>query len=192
MPLTLPVAMPLRGRSLERHHQDRFHPPLVKKGWFSRPEAPSVDECPLGHGFRHDLEREPATVIGLGRPIPASERSFALRYDEEGLDAAASASSSLAGARCHAPLVDFCNRNVPQARLRFDKTPIRALAHRTFARRAILAKGSLLLSEPRSRVVTGQGPMSALACAAASWHLPPRLRASEASPQPDWLGHLLS
>ena len=36
--------------------------------------------------------------------------------EEVGLDMAASRRSSRPGAPCHAPLVDFCNRNDPQAR----------------------------------------------------------------------------
>jgi hypothetical protein len=66
--------------------------------------------------FTVHLERGPATDPRVLPPAVGFRRSFALRYDEEGLDPAAFASSSPASARCHAPLVDFCNRNDPQAR----------------------------------------------------------------------------
>jgi hypothetical protein len=75
--------------------------------------------------FTDRLERGPATVSRTLPPGTGFRRSFALRYIEEGLDPAASASSSLPGARRHAPLVDFCNRNAPQARPANRRNPVR-------------------------------------------------------------------
>jgi len=86
-------------------------------------------------------------------------RSFALRCNEEGLDSAASASSSPAGVRCHAPLVDFCNRNEPQARPANRWNPILSARTTNFRPLRDPQEGSPLLSERRSRVVTGQGPI---------------------------------
>lgn len=96
--------------------QDPFRPFFVKRRGFRGPKRLSSTSCPLDNRFRDCLEREPATVPRALPPVTGFRRSFALRYDEEGLDPAASASSSLASARRHAPLVDFCNRNEPQAR----------------------------------------------------------------------------
>jgi hypothetical protein len=119
------------------HCQDRFPRLFVKRDAFHGPKRLSSTSCPLGHRFRGNLERGPATVPRVLPPEAGFRRSFALRYDEEGLDPAASVSSSLTGARCHAPLVDFCNRNEPQARPTHRRNPERALAPRAFARRAI-------------------------------------------------------
>ena len=96
--------------------QDPFRPFFVKRRGFPGPKRLSSTSCPLDDRFRDRLEREPATVPRALPPGTGFRRSFALRYDEEGLDPAASASFSLASARRHAPLVDFCNRNEPQAR----------------------------------------------------------------------------
>jgi hypothetical protein len=70
-PLTLPVAAP-DGRSLPTPPEP-LPPPLRQKRWVSRPEAPSLDECPLGACFRLHLEREPATELGFCHPNPASD-----------------------------------------------------------------------------------------------------------------------
>jgi hypothetical protein len=91
--------------------------------------------------FTDRLERGPATVSRTLPPGTGFRRSFALRYIEEGLDPAASASSSLAGARRHAPLVDFCNRNAPQARPANRRNPVRASTLRACARRAAVTIG---------------------------------------------------
>jgi hypothetical protein len=157
MPLTLPVATP-RGFCLAMPPGPLLLPLRQKRG-LSRPEAPSIDECPLGHACALTSNADPPPFLGLCRPSSASERSFALRYDEGGLDSAASAGSSPAGARCHATLVDFCNRNDPQARPWIDGTPIRTLAASGFRSARDLRKGfSCSFRSGRSRVVPGQGP----------------------------------
>jgi hypothetical protein len=119
-PLTLPVATP-PGRS-PPPPPGPLPPPLRQKRWVSRPEAPSLDKLPA----RRSLSRPPRTrtrhrtggFATRGR-LPTL---FRPSLHEDGLDPAAFASSSLASARCHAPLVDFCNRNDPQARLRIEGT----------------------------------------------------------------------
>jgi len=142
--------------------------------------------------FANRLGREPATVPRARPPEIGFRRSFALRCIEEGLDPAASASSSLAGARRHAPLVDFCYRNVPQARPTNRGNP------RPCARTSSFRP----LRDPR------EGSPSPFRAAKPSGHgsgaecrrrfrfrlqlLPTRLRAPRAWPQPDWLGHLMS
>jgi len=73
---------------------------------------------------------------------PGFRRSFAPRYDEEELDPAAFASSSPASARRHTPLVDFCNRNDPQARPANRRNPPRGLAPPAFAGSADAWNGS--------------------------------------------------
>jgi hypothetical protein len=99
---------------------------------------------------------------------------------------------SPAGARRRAPPVDFCNRNDPQARPGDRRNPSGASKRPAFAVRPdVLSKVRGLFSEPRNRVVTGQGP------AHGGFRLrarrpSPRLRAPRASPQPDWLEHPLS
>lgn len=79
--------------------------------------TPFIDECSLDLHFREGLKREPATVaVCFAAParLPTLFRSRNANVVE--LDAAASVGSSPAGARRHAPLFDFCNRNDPQAR----------------------------------------------------------------------------
>jgi hypothetical protein len=176
-----------------KHPPGPLPPPLHQKERFSRSEAPSIDECSLGVRFRENLQREPATV---GRTLP-SDLGFRtlFRPSLQGGRARLRRIHRLfaRGRTCHAPLVDFCNRNVPQARPRFDETPLRPRTHPAFAEQSRFEKGSPLLSEPRSRVVTGQGPV--FRCSAHAFtirHLVVRLRAPRASPQPDRLGHLLS
>jgi hypothetical protein len=159
LPLTLPVTA-LSEPKLPEHRQDRFRRLLVKKKRLSRPEAPSTDELPARcAAFTTPLEREPATVPWTLPSRTGFRRSFALRYSEEGLDSAASASSSLAGVRCHAPLVDFCNRNDPQARPANRWNPVLCARTTDFRPLRDPQGGSPLLSERRSRVVTGQGPI---------------------------------
>jgi len=114
VPLTLPVAAP--GAETPVTARTPSAPTSSKEGVFEGPKRLSSTSCPLDNRFHECLEREPATVPRALPPKTGFRRSFALRYDEEGLDPAASASSSLASARRHAPLVDFCNRNEPQAR----------------------------------------------------------------------------
>jgi len=101
-----PVAAPWSRNS--RTSPEPLLSSLRQKKRLSRPGAPSTDELPTRCiAFTMPLEREPATVP---RTLPFAtgfRRSFALRYDEEGLDSAASASSSPAGVRCHTPLVDI-------------------------------------------------------------------------------------
>jgi hypothetical protein len=75
-------------------------------------------------------------------PEPGFRRSFAPRYDEEELDPAAFTSSSPASARRHTPLVDFCNRNDPQARPANRRNPPRGLAPPAFAGSADAWNGS--------------------------------------------------
>jgi hypothetical protein len=154
-PLTLPVATP-RGRGLPSPPEP-LPPPFRQKERVSRPEAPSLDELPA----RRSLSRPPRTrtrhrtsgFATRGR-LPTL---FRPSLHEEGLDPAAFAGSSPASARRHAPLVDFCNRNDPQARLRIGGTrfPLSVRCFRT--RLDTLKTVRRLLSEWRSRVVTGQG-----------------------------------
>jgi hypothetical protein len=158
LPLTLPVTA-LRSRN-SRAPPGPLPSPLRQKKRLSRPEAPSTDELPARcAAFTTRLEREPATVPWTLPSRTGFRRSFALRYDEEGLDFAASASSSLAGVRCHAPLVDFCNRNEPQARPANRWNPVLCARTTNFRPLRDPQEGSPLLSERRSRVVTGQGPI---------------------------------
>jgi hypothetical protein len=124
-----------REAETSRRRQDRFRRPFVKRSGFHGPERLSSTSCPLGVRFRDRLERGPATVPRTLPPATGFRRSFALRSEEEGLDPAAFASSSPASARCHAPLVDFCNRNDPQARPWIDGTRS-AISHPPLARRA--------------------------------------------------------
>jgi hypothetical protein len=105
-----------RGAEASRRRQDRFRHLFVKRDGFHGPKRLPSTSCPLGDRSRDRLERGPATGPRVLPPQAGFRRSFAPHYDEEGLDLAAFASSSLASARCHAPLVDFCNRNDPQAR----------------------------------------------------------------------------
>jgi len=58
--------------------------------------------------------------------------------EEEGLDRAASERSSRPGAHCHAPLVDFCNRNNPQARPTGLRNPAPRSGRSTFIEFRIL------------------------------------------------------
>ena len=113
MPLTLPVAAP--GAETPIATRTLSAPSSSKEGVF---EARSA--FPRRMPARQLLSRLPRMRARHRAPGFATRtgfrRSFALRYDEEELDPAASASSSLASARRHAPLVDFCNRNEPQAR----------------------------------------------------------------------------
>lgn len=157
-PLTLPVTMH-RSRNLDTPPEP-LPPRLRQKMRFSRPEAPSIDECPLGRPLSRVAEPRARHRPRAWPPEPGFRCSFVLRYEEEGLDSAASASSSLAGARCHAPLVDFCNRNDPQARPSDRRNP----SWRSHSELSPDARstGSVrrLLTEERSRVVTGQGLMS--------------------------------
>lgn len=74
---------------------------------------------------------------------------------KEGLDLVATEGSSPTGARRHAPLVDFCNRNDPQARPSNRLNPV-AIATAGF-RRSWLTLGSLPLSGVRGRGLPGQG-----------------------------------
>jgi len=104
-------------------HRDRLPRLLVKGDGSERPRAPSIDECLLG---RRTFARRPRTQTRhRSRDFAAPVRLPALfrpRFPKEGeLDPAASGRSSRPGAHGHAPLVDFCNRNDPQARLRPSK-----------------------------------------------------------------------
>jgi hypothetical protein len=95
--------------------RDRFPRRLVKGNRFPRSGASSIDECPLGPALsRLTSNADPPPITGLCRPAPASDALSPARAPrrrlERGLDHAASARSSRAGARGHAPLVDFCNR----------------------------------------------------------------------------------
>lgn len=148
------------------------------------------------------LEREPATDPRVSPPEPGFQRSFAPRYDEEGLDSAASASSSLTGARCRALLVDFCNRNVPQARPANRRNPCHALAPLPrplvalrFREIALGARSTAGFTPPYGAMKpSGHGSEAEVD---SGFRLGPqrpsvRLRASRASPQPDCPGHLLS
>lgn len=106
LPLTLPVAASWSRNS--RTSPGPLLSPLRQKKRLSRPGTPSTDELPTRCiAFTMPLEREPATVPRTSPFAAGFRRSFALRYDEEGLDSAASAGSSPAGARCHTPLVDI-------------------------------------------------------------------------------------
>jgi hypothetical protein len=155
-PLTPPVA-PTRGRDLTPSPEP-LPPPLRQKGAafparsaFPRRAARSV------FAFASTSNADPPPCRGLCRPRPASDALSPLAADEEELDPAASAGSSPASARRHAPLVDFCNRIDPQARPRTDGTRP-AISHPPLARRArTRSTVRLLLSERRSRGVTGQG-----------------------------------
>ena len=60
---------------------------------------------------------------------------------EEGLDPAASGRSSRPGAHGHAPLVDFCNRNDPQARPSDLRNPTRESGRAAFAALPISGAG---------------------------------------------------
>jgi hypothetical protein len=183
-----------RGAEASRRRQNRFRHLLVKRDGFHGPKRLPSTSCPLGVRFRDRLERGPATGPRVLPPEAGFRRSFAPHYDEEGLDLAAFASSSLASARCHAPLVDFCNRNDPQARPIGSMKPASPISHPVLSQRARTRKTvRRLLSERRSRVVTGQGLDRIHRLSPVDpQRLSPRLRAARASPQPDWLGHLLS
>jgi hypothetical protein len=183
-----------RGAEASRRRQDRFRHLFVKRDGFHGPKRLPSTSCPLGDRFRDRLERGPATGPRVLPPQAGFRRSFAPHYDEEGLDLAAFASSSLASARCHAPLVDFCNRNDPQARRRIAGTRFPDLAPFAFASSADAEDGSYAPFGATKPSCHGSG--------AGKWILrlspgdpqllSPRLRAARASPQPDWLGHLLS
>jgi hypothetical protein len=114
LPLTLPVATPVEPK-LPGHRQSRFRRLFVKRSGFPGPERLPPTSCPLGAPLsRRPSNASPPPCLELCRSgrLPTLFRPLV----EEGLDSAASAGSSPAGARCHAPLVDFCNRNDPQAR----------------------------------------------------------------------------
>ena len=100
------------------HRQERLPHRPVKAWWFRRSRAPSVDECPLDLPAcaRRPRTRTRHRSRGFATPtrLPTLFRPALPR--EAGLDKAASERSSRSGAPCHAPLVDFCNRNDPQAR----------------------------------------------------------------------------
>jgi len=191
-PLTLPVATP-RGRGLPSPPEP-LPPPLRQKERVSRPEAPSLDELPA----RRSLSRPPRTrtrhrtsgFATRGR-LPTL---FRPSLHEEGLDPAAFAGSSPASARRHAPLVDFCNRNDPQARLRIGGTrfPLSCpmLSHQ--ARHAEDGSPAPFgVAKP-----SGHGSGAGLDLSAFAWRspapLPALARIGRAWPQPDCLGHLLS
>jgi hypothetical protein len=99
------------------------------QGAFHRRVPRSTD--PLA---RPDLERE---TRHRSRDFAAPVRLPALLRPplprEEGLDPAASGRSSRPGAPGHAPLVDFCNRNDPQARPWTYETPPASRAARLAA-----------------------------------------------------------
>lgn len=190
-PLTLPVATP-RGRS-HPPPPEPLPPPLRQKVWFSRPEAPFLDELPA----RRSLTRPPRTrarhrTAGFATRdrLPTLLRPS---LHEEGLDLAASASSSLASARRHASLVDFCNRNDPQARLRIAETRFPLFA-------PVLSHVALEPESVRLAPCGAAKPSCHGSGAGLDLRLTPvdpqhpsrRLRASRAWPQPDWPGHLLS
>lgn len=112
-PLTLPVATN-ESRDYIRC-QDRLHNRSVKSRCSLGPKRlPSTSA--RSARLRDASDTNPPPCPGLSRLGPASDALSPFACEKEGLDFAASASSSPAGARCHAPLVDFCNRNDPQAR----------------------------------------------------------------------------
>jgi len=190
-PLTLPVAAPC-GRS-PTTPPGPLPPPLRQKRWIPRTEAPSLDELPA----RCLLSPTPRTRTRHRRralpPDTGFRRSFAPRSEEEELDPAAFTSSSLASARRHTPLVDFCNRNDPQARPANRRNPPHDLAPPAFAGNADARNGS---SAPfRATRPRCHGSGAGTDCGSRRGVLQllsPRLRAPRAWPQPDWLGHLLS
>lgn len=116
---------------------------------------------------------------------------------EEGLDRAASVRSSRPGAPCHAPLVDFCNRNDPQARPTGLRNPTPRSGRSTFIELRILEQVPLeewsgRVSSHRSAAREPRIHGSGAACRAeGSRHplrpLSPRLLVVKGLPQPDRL-----
>jgi len=87
---------------------------------------------------------DPLARTGLERETRHRSRDFAapirlpallrpLLPREKGLDPAASGRSSRPGAHGHAPLVDFCNRNDPQARPSDQRNPAHQSGRAAFA-----------------------------------------------------------
>jgi len=144
--------------------------------------------------LRDHLERGPATGPRALPPAAGFRRSFASRSEEEKLDPAASASSSLASARRHAPLVDFCNRNDPQARPANRRNPTSRSS----------CPSLRLGGEEEERFVVSFRSDEVEWSRVRGWKRTPklsprdpqllssRLRAPRAWPQPGRLGHLVS
>jgi hypothetical protein len=97
-PLTLPVAHPSKPKP-RSIHQDRCRLPFVKRRGFRDPKRLPSTSARSASAFAKTSSASPPPWAGLCRPTSASQRSFALRYKEEGLDSAASTGSSPAGAR---------------------------------------------------------------------------------------------
>lgn len=144
------------------------------------------------------LERGPATEPRFCHPGSGFRRSFAPspREGEGARPSRFSESSSLRCVRGHAPFVDFCQRDDPQARPSDDRHPgwwrvltfARSSPHNAGPRCCPLAspfdRSSSRTAEPRS---LGSGAfLRRVALARSSTGtLQPRWLAAEASPQPD-------
>lgn len=116
--------------------QARFRPSHVNATGFPEPERLSSTSAlrrVLSHPFVWMRARHRSR--GFAASDPASDASSRLpRSRAEELDPLeCSPSSSLEGSRGHAPLVDFCNRCDPRARLRFVRA---SQDHATVARDA--------------------------------------------------------
>lgn len=175
-----------------KHRQSRFPLPFVKRaGFYSSKRLPSTS-VRSPPAFRGRLERGPATDPRTWPSEVGFRRFFALRYDEEGLDSAASASSRSRALGAARRLSTSAIETIRKHDLGTDGTPPEQNERPTFARRALPWEGSQSSLRSRETEWSRVRGRSAAARAYAPWHLSPRLRASRASPQPDWLGHLLS
>jgi hypothetical protein len=125
-----------------KHRQSRLTPTLRQKGRLVRLEAPSLDRCPLTNRFRGRLERGPATDPRTWPSEVGFRRFFALRYDEEGLDSAASASSRSRALGAARRLSTSAIETIRKHDLGTDGTPPEQNERPTFARRALPWEGS--------------------------------------------------
>jgi hypothetical protein len=91
---------------------------------------------PLSRGRSRTRARHRSRDFAAPARLPALLRSALPK--EAGLDTTASGRSSRPGAPCRAPLVDFCNRNDPQARPTGLRNPALRSGRSTFAELPIL------------------------------------------------------
>jgi hypothetical protein len=183
-PLTPPVAPRVRPFKGVRRAPGPLPPPSRQRGRLPRSEAPSIDKCSLSRS----RGGSPPPIPRLCRRGPASG---ALSLPDMLSHGGARPSTVVTG---YSPVVARTARRLPISAIEtncehnrsIDRAPHTALE--SPPAQLSLRVAEIPFRSSASRDFTGQGP---------AWlpmrsFFPPRSLAVEASPQPDWLGHLLS
>jgi len=183
-PLTPPVAPRVRPFQGVRRAPGPLPPPSRQRGRLPRSEAPSIDKCSLSRS----RGGSPPPIPRLCRRGPASG---ALSLPDMLSHGGARPSTVVTG---YSPVVARTARRLPISAIEtncehncsIDRAP--HTAPESPPAQLSLRVAEIPFRSSASRDFTGQGP---------AWlpilgFFPPRSLAVEASPQPDWLGHLLS